>query len=174
MDKRSLTRKADNALKREPERQLDRIDHSILRLLQADANLTNKQIAEAVNLSPTPCLRRIRLLEEAGFISRYKAILDPVKLGYTVHAFVGVKRSRQSDREALSSRILELPEVLSCHIVSGEFDMMVELIARDMEDYARISIETIAEMDGVHDLRTTFSIKALKTHGDLPLQRPVD
>lgn len=152
-----------------PIRRADSIDRSILQLVQADARLSNKEIATAVNLSPTPCLRRVKLLEQAGYIKRYKAVLDAASLGYSIRAFLGVKRSRSSDREAVSRQIMEIPEVLSCHVVSGEFDLMVEVVARDMDDYARIAIDTIAEMAGVYDLRSTFSIKALKTDGDLPL-----
>jgi len=150
-------------------RQLDALDRRILALLQRNARVSNKEIAQKINLSPTPCLRRIRLLEQAGYIDRYKAILNPQNLGYSIHAFLSLKRHRESSREDVTRRILEIPEVISCHIVSGEFDLMVELIARDMEDYARITINTIAEMPGIYDLRSTFSIKALKRSGDLPI-----
>jgi Lrp/AsnC family leucine-responsive transcriptional regulator len=151
------------------EKQLDGFDRRILSLLQADARISNKEIAQKINLSPTPCLRRIKLLEEAGFIDRYKAILDPQSLGYSIHAFLSLKRRRDSSREDVSRRILDIPEVISCHVVSGEYDLMVELVARDMEDYARITINHIAEMPGIYDLRSTFSIKALKRDGDLPI-----
>ena len=159
-------RRAKNA---DAARQLDAFDRRILLLLQKDARISNKEIAETINLSPTPCLRRIRLLEQAGYIDRYKTILDPQRLGYSIHAFLSLKRRRESSREDVSRQILEIPEVISCHIVSGEFDLMVELVARDMEDYARITIDHIAEMPGIHDLRSTFSIKALKRDGDLPI-----
>lgn len=154
---------------RRSRRSLDATDRRILELIQSDARLSNKEIAQRVHLSPTPCLRRIALLEEAGFIERYKALLDPVKLGFSIHAFLGVKRSRESVPEEVSGEILRIPEVLSCHVVSGEFDLLVEIVARNMEDYARIAIDTIAKIPGVHDLRSTFSIKALRVNGDLPL-----
>ena len=150
-------------------RGLDRIDRRILMLLQKDARLPNKEIARAVNLSPTPCLRRLNMLEEAGYITRYKAVLDPAQLGYSIHAFLSLKRSRDSSREEVSRQIMAIPEVLSCHVVSGEFDLLVELVARDMDDYARITIDNIAEMPGIYDLRTTFSIRALRRDGELPV-----
>jgi Lrp/AsnC family leucine-responsive transcriptional regulator len=150
-------------------RALDRTDHRILLLLQENARLSNKEIARTINLSPTPCLRRISLLEKAGYITRYKAVLDPAKLGFSIHAFLSLKRSRESSREEISRQIMAIPEVLTCHVVSGEFDLLVELVARDMDDYARITIDHIAEMPGIYDLRSTFSIKALRRDGDLPI-----
>lgn len=155
-----------------PRRRLDAIDRGILSLLQQNARLTNKQIAETVNLSPTPCLRRIGQLEEAGFINGYRAVLEPRSLGFTILAFLSLKRSRESSREELSRRVMEIPEVLACHVVSGEYDLFVELVARDMDDYARITLDQISRLPGIHDLRSTFSIKALKTNGALPLAEP--
>ncbi|MCX7561451.1 Lrp/AsnC family transcriptional regulator [Sulfitobacter sp. F26204] len=150
-------------------RKLDRIDRAILHLLQADARIANKEIARRVNLSPTPCLRRVRLLEEAGYIQRYKTVLDPNQLGYAIRAFLGIKRSRNSSRTSVADEVLKIPEVLACHVVSGEFDLLVEIVARDMEHYSEIALEHIAEMDSVLDLRSTFSIKTLKTDGPLPM-----
>jgi len=152
-------------------RGLDRTDRSILALLQHNARLTNKEIARLVNLSPTPCLRRIGMLEEAGYVSRYKAVLDPAKLGFSIFAFLSLKRSRESSQADVARRIMEIPEVLSCHVVSGEFDLMAEVVARDMDDYARITLDHIAKMPGIYDLRSTFSIKALKIDGLLPIAR---
>ena len=80
--------------KQQSERRIDRTDRRILSLIQADAHLSNKEVAKKVNLSPTPCLRRIGLLEQAGYIRRYKAVLDPAKLGYGIRAFLTIKRSR--------------------------------------------------------------------------------
>jgi Lrp/AsnC family leucine-responsive transcriptional regulator len=150
-------------------RTLDRIDLAILRYLQADGRLSNKEIADKVNLSPTPCLRRIRQLEDSGHIVRFKAVLDRKQLEFGVHAFLGIKRNRDSDRADISEQIIGMPEVLSCHVVSGEFDLWVELVAKDMDDYARIAIETIAEIPGVYDIRSTFSIRSLKSDGNLPI-----
>ncbi|MGC1497958.1 MAG: Lrp/AsnC family transcriptional regulator [Sulfitobacter sp.] len=164
----SLFRKAPDAPGNN--RQLDRIDRAILHLLQSDARLPNKEIARRVNLSPTPCLRRVKILEETGFIKRYRAVLDPVQLGYSIRAFLGVKRSRDSNRSSVADEVLKIPEVLACHVVSGEFDLLVEVVARDMEHYSEVVLEGIAELECVLDLRSTFSIKALKTDGALPIR----
>lgn len=151
-------------------RKLDRIDRAILHLLQADARIANKEIARRVNLSPTPCLRRVKMLEEAGYIRQYKTVLNPNQLGYAIRAFLGVKRSRNSSRSSVADEVMKIPEVLACHVVSGEFDLLVELVARDMEHYSEIALEHIAEMESVLDLRSTFSIKTLKTDGPLPMR----
>jgi Lrp/AsnC family transcriptional regulator, leucine-responsive regulatory protein len=155
--------------KQQSERRIDRTDRRILSLIQADAHLSNKEVAKKVNLSPTPCLRRIGLLEQAGYIRRYKAVLDPAKLGYGIRAFLTIKRSRESHRETVWERITVIPEVIACHVVSGEFDLLVELVARDMDHYGQLTLGNISMIEGVHDLRSTFSIAALKTDGNLPL-----
>lgn len=152
-----------------PAKELDEIDLKILSLLQDDGRLANKDLARMVNLSPTPCLRRVGLLTEAGYIKGYKAVLDPAMLGFTLRAFLSLKRSRDSDRDSLITQLLAIPEVQACHVVSGEFDFLVELLARDMDDYGRIAIGHISEIPGIYDLRSTFSILPIKTEGKLPL-----
>ena len=104
---------------------LDEIDLKILGLLQDDGRIANKDLARVVNLSPTPCLRRVGLLTEAGYIKGYKAVLDPAMLGFTLRAFLSIKRSRDSNRELIGKELLAIPEVQACHVVSGEFDFMV-------------------------------------------------
>lgn len=150
-------------------RQLDRTNRRILRLLQQNAHISNKDLAREVNLSPTPCLRRVGLLEEAGYIKRFRAVLDPGQLGLTIRAFLSIKRSRDSDQLKVSQSIARLPEVISCHVVSGEYDLLAEIVATDMEQYAKLTLETISRIDGVHDLRTTFSIRTIKVDGDYPI-----
>lgn len=148
---------------------IDRIDRKILRLIQSNARLPNKELATLINLSPTPCLRRVSLLIEAGYIRFFKTVLNPQQLGLGVRAFMSVKRNRDSDQEKLAQRLTALPEVLSCHIVSGEYDFFLEIIARDMQHYSELVMERISKMDGVYDLRSSFSIRALKTDGELPV-----
>lgn len=148
---------------------LDRTSRRILSHIQTNAKLTNKQLAQLVNLSPTPCLRRVGLLEQNGFVRRYKAVIEPAKLGYQLRAFLTVKRSRESDRETVWEQLIAIPEVIACHVVSGEFDLLVELVARDMEHYSVLTLEKISQIPGVYDLRSTFSIKALRTDGDIPI-----
>lgn len=150
-------------------RNLDETDLKIIRLLLQDGRMSVKDIARQVNLSATPCLRRVNLLEKDGYISRYKAVVDPSKLGYTIYAYLSIKRQRESNLERLSQEILEIPEVLSCHIVSGEFDMIAEVVALDMAHYASVILDRISGIKGVYDLRSTFSIRSLKREGSVPV-----
>jgi Lrp/AsnC family leucine-responsive transcriptional regulator len=148
---------------------LDATDLKVLDLLQKDGRLANRDLAKTIDLSPTPCLRRVSQLKEAGYILGYRAVLNPAMLGFTLRAFLSLKRSRDSDREKLTEQILAIPEVQACHVVSGEYDFLVELLARDMDDYARIAIGHISELPGIYDLRSTFSIVPLKIIGVLPI-----
>lgn len=162
-------RTAKKAVVVKPTRELDQIDLKLLDLLQKDGRRANKDLARMINLSPTPCLRRVGQLKQAGYIRGYRAILDPAMLGFTLRAFLSLKRSRDSQRDKLTEQILAIPEVQACHVVSGEYDFLVELLARDMDDYARIAIGHISELPGIYDLRSTFSIVPLKTVGNLPI-----
>jgi|LauGreDrversion4_2_1035121.scaffolds.fasta_scaffold718888_2 Lrp/AsnC family leucine-responsive transcriptional regulator len=155
--------------KTRPRRELDATDLKVLDLLQKDGRLANRDLAKTIDLSPTPCLRRVSQLKEAGYILGYRAVLNPAMLGFTLRAFLSLKRSRDSDREKLTEQILAIPEVQACHVVSGEYDFLVELLARDMDDYARIAIGHISELPGIYDLRSTFSIVPLKIIGVLPI-----
>ncbi|KSV75203.1 hypothetical protein N185_17640 [Sinorhizobium sp. GW3] len=150
-------------------RSLDNTDRSILKRLQADGRLSNRDLAEQINLSSTPCLRRVGMLEDCGVITRYKAVLDPERLGFTVRAFVQVTRSRESSRERVWEQLCAIPEVISCHVVSGEADLLLEIVARDMQHYGDILLERLGKIDGVYDSRSLFSIKSLKLDGDLPI-----
>ncbi|MBI1773903.1 MAG: Lrp/AsnC family transcriptional regulator [Proteobacteria bacterium] len=150
-------------------RSLDEVDRRILTLLQQNARMSNKELAQKVELSPTPCLRRVGLLEESGVLRRYRAVIDANHLGYTIRAFVTIKRTRESDRDGIWQQIARIPEVVACHVVSGEFDLLVELVARDMNHYGQLLLETINKIDGVYDSRSTFSIRALKMDGELPV-----
>lgn len=150
-------------------RSIDRTDRRILQLMQSNARIPNTDLAKLVNLSSSPCLRRVSLLTDAGYVRSYKAVLDPIKLGFTVRAFLSIKRSRESDQRTVSSRIASLPHVIACHVVSGEYDLLAEVVARDMQHYAEITLETISKIEGVYDLRSSFSIRAIKTDGDLPI-----
>lgn len=166
----SHAKPARKSTKSGPKKTLDKIDLRILNLIQANGRLANKELAPLVNLSPTPCLRRTGRLTEAGYVTRFKAVLDPARLGFGIRAYLSIKRRRDADRDALARRIASIPEVVACHVVSGDYDLMAEIIARDMAHYANITLETISSIGGVHDLRSTFSILAVKTDGDIPLE----
>lgn len=147
----------------------DTADLQLLALLQSDARLTAPQLAARTGESPAAIRHRIDRLQEAGAIRRYKAVLDPATLGFAIRAFVFVRRSRTSTREAVLAAIVAMPEVVACHVVSGEHDFLIELLTRNMQHFAEATLERLAEIPGVVDHRTIFAITTLLSEGDLPL-----
>lgn len=148
---------------------LDAYDRKILAALQRDGRLSNVQLAEEIGLSPSPCLRRVRMLEEAGVIRGYQATLDRDEVGLTV--FVGVKVERHNDAEAEAFRqaVLQLPEVISAFLVSGESDFLLQVVVPDLRGYDRFLTGHLLKIPGVSDIRSNFAIHTVKTPGPLPL-----
>ncbi|MFG6159206.1 Lrp/AsnC family transcriptional regulator [Halomonas sp. 1390] len=157
-----------------PNTRLDAIDRRILAALQRDARLSNVQLAEEVNLSPSPCLRRVRQLEAAGLIRGYHAELDRGGVGLGLTVFVGVKVERHHEAEANAFReaVVALPEVVSAHLVSGESDFLLQVVVADLAAYERFLTGTLLRLPGVSDIRSNFAIQTVKEHGPLPLTRP--
>ncbi|MCM2296743.1 Lrp/AsnC family transcriptional regulator [Rhodoferax sp.] len=150
---------------------LDSIDHRILTALQRDARLTNVQLAEEVSLSPSPCLRRVRLLEEAGFIRGYHASLDRAGVGLGLTVFVGVKVERHQDETSTAFRnaVVLLPEVISAHLVSGESDFLLQVVVPDLPAYEKFLLGALLKLPGVSDIRSNFAIATVKAQTPLPL-----
>lgn len=152
--------------------ELDRIDRQLLQALQRDARLTVAELAERVALSPSPCWRRVKRLEEAGLIQGYQAQLSAEALGYGVTAFVSVmvgSHSREAAR-AFEARVTEIPEVIACHNISGRYDFLLEVVAPDLNAFGEFARNTLQTLPGVKELYSSFSLKALKTSRQLPLQ----
>lgn len=155
-----------------PNLTLDAYDHRILAALQRDGRLSNVQLAEEIGLSPSPCLRRVRLLEEAGVIRRYTAELgrDEVGLGLTVFVGIKVERHRDDQAEAFRQAVIDLPEVVSVHLVSGESDFLLQVVVPDLRGYERLLTSTLLKLPGVSDIRSNFAIQTVKAQAPLPLQ----
>lgn len=151
--------------------QLDNLDRRILDALQRNARLSNVQLAEEVGLSPSPCLRRVRLLEEAGVIRGYHAELDRSKSGLGLTVFVGVKVERHHDASANAFRaaVIDLPEVISCHVVSGESDFLLQVVLPDLASYEDFLFSTLLKLPAVSDIRSNFAISTVKSQTALPL-----
>jgi len=150
---------------------LDAIDRRILAALQREARLTNVQLAEEVGLSPSPCLRRVRLLEQAGVIAGYHARLERDALGLGLTVFVGIKVERHRDEAAERFRdaVQAVPEIVSCHLVSGEADFLLQVVVPDLAAYERLLLRTLLKLPGVRDVRSNFAIQTVKAEGRLPL-----
>lgn len=158
-----------------PHTELDAIDIKILAALQRDGRLSNVELTEEVGLSPSPCLRRVRLLEEAGIISGYHAALDRANLGLGLTVFVGVKVERHHEETASAFReaVTALPEVVSCHLVSGEADFLLQVVVQDLKAYERLLLGFLLRLPGVSDIRSNFAIQTVKDRASLPLEHLV-
>jgi Lrp/AsnC family leucine-responsive transcriptional regulator len=150
---------------------LDDYDCKILKALQRDSRQSNLALAEQIGLSPTPCLRRVRQLEKAGIIKSYGLNLDRQKLGLGLTVFVGVRVARHQDSDAADfvETVTCWPEVLSCHLLSGDVDFLLEVVAADMQAYEQHTLQALLRIKSVHDVRSNFAMRTHKTHGSLPV-----
>jgi Lrp/AsnC family leucine-responsive transcriptional regulator len=156
-----------------PKQPLDRIDRNILAALQADGRLSNVDLSDKVALSPSPCLRRVRRLEEAGIVRGYRAVLDRKAVGLGLTVFVEIKVARHSleTAAALQDRLVAIPEVVACHMVSGMADFLAEVVVPDLDAYERLLTDKLLTIGVVEDIRSNFAIRSVKVDGPLPLDR---
>lgn len=154
-----------------PKIELDAFDRRILTALQTDGRLTNVELAERVNLSPSPCLRRVKRLEREGYIEAYRASLRRTRVGLGLTVFVGVKiDAHANDRaEAFQDTVVAMPEVVACHLVSGEVDYLLEIVVPDLEHYQRYLVGKLLSLPIVKEVRSNIAIQTLKTSAALPL-----
>ena len=155
-----------------PKLTLDAFDRRILHELQDDARLTNVELADRIGLSASPCLRRVRILEEAGIIAGYRAVLSRKNTGLGLTVFVGVKVERHHDEEAqaFQDAVKDVPEVIACYLVSGEHDFMLEVVVPDLEGYEQFLMGRLLRLPGVVDVRSNFAIRTVKSPASLPLE----
>ncbi len=149
---------------------LDRYDYQILRTLQQEGRIPGIQLAERINLSPTACQRRVRLLEQAGVITRYGAQIDIAALGYPVQAFVSVRVERHSTElaDAFRQAIHRYPEVRAAHMLSGDTDFMLQVVAPDLQGFGRFIQEELLNRPGIKDASSLIVLETVKDHADLP------
>lgn len=150
---------------------LDRYDIAILRELQRDARLSNTELAARIGLSAAPTWRRVKWLEEQGYIVGYRAELDRRKVGLGVLAFVRVDADRNTGAatRALEDAIRKLPEVIACHYISGSGTFELQVMATDLDAFSRFSLDTLLNLPNVKDLHTSFSLGEVKAGAALPL-----
>lgn len=151
--------------------QLDDIDRKILRALQRDGRMQNIELAKEVGLSPSPCLRRVRLLEQAGIIDRYVAVLNPTKIGkrLTLFARVWLKAQDEDTIEHFVAEVLKLPQVLECYLMLGDCDVLVRVVAEDIDDYRRFQSEHLSRIKGVQNVKTDVPSQVVKQTSELPV-----
>ena len=150
---------------------LDRYDIAILRELQSDARQSNAELASRIGLSAAPTWRRVRRLEEQGFITGYRAEIDRRKIGLGVLAFVRIDTERSTGRamRVLEDAIRQLPEVIACHYISGTGTFELQVMATDLDAFSRFSMDTLLNLPHVKDTLTSFSLGEVKASGVLPL-----
>jgi Lrp/AsnC family leucine-responsive transcriptional regulator len=154
----------------------DAIDLRILSELQEDCSLTNVELAERVGLSPSPCLARVRALEEAGLILRRVALLDPAKLGANVSVFIQVTLEKQSESalEVFETSIAGLPEVMECYLMTGDSDYLLRVVVPDILALQHFIVGRLSKTRGVANIRSSFALKQVKYKTALPLDELLD
>jgi len=154
-----------------PNLDLDAIDRRIIAALQADGRLSNVQLAERVGLSPSPCLRRLKRLEREGYIEGYRAVLRRGRVGLGLTVFVGVKiDGHANDRaEAFQEVIINMPEIIACHLVAGDVDYLLEVVVPDLEHYQQYLVGKLLNLSIIREVRSNIAIQTLKAGAPLPL-----
>ncbi|MCB1773179.1 MAG: Lrp/AsnC family transcriptional regulator [Gammaproteobacteria bacterium] len=152
---------------------LDSYDRRILDLLQREGRISNQDLAERIGLSPSPCLRRVRALEEAGLIIGYRAVLDPAKLGLTLLALIHISMDRHTPERFANfeQRVADLPEVLECLLITGQdADYQLKVIVRDMEAYQALLLNRITRIEGVSGVHSSFVMRRVVDSTALPIE----
>ena len=150
----------------------DKIDRRILSLLQDDGRMTNVDLAERVGLTAPPCLRRVRALEESGAIKGYHAALDPATLGYsiTVFAMVSLRSQAEADLAAFEQHVATIPEVRECHMLNGEIDFILKIVATDLRSFQELLTTQLTPAPNVGHVKTSLTIRTSKALPGIPVQ----
>jgi len=155
---------------------MDRYDRNILNHLQEDGRASNVDLAQAVGLSPSPCLRRVRDLEKRGVIRQYAALLDPAEVGLGVSVFAQVSLERQTEAllDDFEAHIRARPEVVECYLMTGDHDYLLRIVVPDLEAYRAFVLEHLSKAPGVSNIRSSFALKQVKYSTALPLDHLSD
>ena len=152
--------------------ELDRYDRMIIDALQTDGRISNVQLAAAVNLSESACLRRVRVLEDSGLIERYSALLDQREAGLPGNVFVqiGLHREEDSELAAFEEAVKSVPEVMECYLMTGEFDYLLRVVVTDMADFERLHRSALTRLPGVARVNSSVAIRTVEKKTRLPLR----
>lgn len=151
---------------------LDRTDLRILDVLQRHGRLSNQEVADRVSLSPSPCLRRIKRLEDSGVIRQYVALVDPEKVGLGLLAYVSVKLEKRGKMpiEDFGARVQSWPEVAACYAMTGEMDYLLRVHVEDLQHFSRFVMDQLLRQPGVVDVKSSFALSRIKETTALPLR----
>jgi DNA-binding Lrp family transcriptional regulator len=150
---------------------IDELDRSILGILQEEGRITNVELASRVGLTAPPCLRRMRALEESGVIRGYHAELDPGALGYSIMVFalVSLRSQAEDDLRAFEAHVAELPEVRECHMLNGEIDFILKIVAHDLQSFQAFLTSKLTPAPNVASVKTSLTIRTSKTSCGIPV-----
>jgi DNA-binding Lrp family transcriptional regulator len=150
---------------------LDRYDRAILEALQQDGRISNVHLAARVSLSESACLRRVRALEQDGLIERYVALLNQKKAGVggTVFVHIALRREEQSELAAFEKAVQDIPEIMECYLMTGEFDYLLRVVVSDMADFERLHNEALTRLPGVARVNSSVAIRTVTKTTELPL-----
>ncbi|WP_227368763.1 Lrp/AsnC family transcriptional regulator [Halomonas sp. M20] len=157
--------------KNEPPAALDRYDRHILDVLQREGRISNQELAERIGLSPSPCLRRVRALEENGLITGYRALVDAKRLGYSLMVLLHISMDRHTPERFANfeKEIDALPQVLECLLITGqEADYQLKVVVRDMDDYQDLLLNRITRIEGVSGVHSSFVLRQVIDHPPAP------
>ncbi|VWX50084.1 Lrp/AsnC family transcriptional regulator [Novosphingobium sp. 9U] len=151
---------------------LDALDRKILAALQQNGRITNQELSEAVGLSPSPCLRRLRRLEESGVISGYVALVDPGKVDQAVSAFVRVRLDQQDDGHltAFEKAVAQFPEIMECYLMTGDCDYQLRVLSRSLESFEDFLRSKLTKIPGVSGVTTSFALRPVVYNTRVPLE----
>lgn len=151
---------------------LDHTDLKILEALQADASLSNLELAERVCLSPSPCSRRVKILQDKGYFRGQVTLLDPQLVGLAVNVFIQVTLNHQIKKNlvAFENTVTQWPEVMECYLMTGDFDYLIRVAVPDLNAYQNFLDERLTPMEGIDNIRSSFSLKQVQYKTELPLE----
>jgi Lrp/AsnC family transcriptional regulator, leucine-responsive regulatory protein len=151
---------------------LDRYDRAIVRALQLNGRITNSQLAESVSLSESACLRRVRALEDAGFIEGYAALINQQKAGCPVNVFVNItlERQEQAHLHAFEEAARKVPEVMECYLMSGEYDYLLRVVLADTADFERLHSQHLTRLPNVARVHSSFALRTVQKSRELPVR----
>lgn len=146
-------------------------DQKILELLQQNARFSNVTLAKRVNLSPSACLRRVRALEEDGFIHRYVTLLNPLRIGLGVSVFmqISLEKKDESTLKRFEEEMIQRPEVMECYLMTGDSDYLLRVIVRDVAEFERFLMDHITRIHGIAKIKSSFTLKQVKYTTALPV-----
>jgi len=152
---------------------IDELDRSILAILQEEGRITNVELASRVGLTAPPCLRRMRALEESGVIKGYHAELDPGALGYgiMVFALVSLRSQAEDDLRAFEAHVATLPEIRECHMLNGEIDFILKIVAHDLQSFQSFLTSKLTPAPNVASVKTSLTIRTSKTSCGIPVDQ---